>query len=77
MNWMTAWYSMKQGLKVRRHHWKPPAYWEIRGTELLIHTKQGHEINFREVANMGLVVGSLACDDWEVVEDEDVREESV
>lgn len=75
MNWTSAWISMKEGLKVRRHHWT--GYWHIAGTELMIHTSSGTEINFREVRDFGMNLCQMCCDDWEVVEDENVPEESV
>lgn len=68
MNWTSTWISMKQGLKVRRHHWK--GYWRIAGGELIIHTAQGNDINFREVSDFGMNLCQMCCDDWEVVEEE-------
>ena len=77
MNWTTAWLSMMQGHKVKRHNWKK-AYWRINGKELIIHTEQGSDINFREVNDLGMMLNVTCCDDWEtVVEDEDVSEKSV
>lgn len=77
MNWTTAWISMKQGYKVKRKHWNK-AYWRISGKELIIHTEQGNDINFREVSDLGMNLCQMCCDDWEVVEEsENVSEESV
>lgn len=75
MNWTSAWISMKQGLKVRRHHWK--GYWRIAGGELIIHTVQGNDINFREVSDFGMNLCQMCCDDWEVVEEENVQEKAI
>lgn len=66
MNWTTAWITMKQGKKVRRHGWKK-AYWYISGTELLIHKENGEELNFRKVKNIGMMLCVTCCDDWETV----------
>lgn len=76
MNWTSAWVSMKQGHKVKRHHWKK-AYWRICGKELMIHTEQESDINFREVNNVGMMLNVMCCDDWEVVEEENVQETAV
>lgn len=77
MNWTTAWLTMKQGHKVKRHHWKN-AYWRIGAGELMIHTEQGSDINFREVSDMGMFISLMCCDDWEVVEEnDDVSEKRV
>lgn len=77
MNWTTAWLTMKQGHKVKRHHWKN-AYWRIGARELMIHTEQGSDINFREVSDMGMFISLMCCDDWEVVEEnDDVSEKRV
>lgn len=77
MNWTTAWLTMKQGYKVKRHHWKN-AYWHIAARELMIHTEQGSDINFREVSDMGMFISLMCCDDWELVEENDgVSEKSV
>lgn len=77
MNWTSAWLSMAQGYKVKRHHWKK-AYWRIAARELMIHTEQGSDINFREVSDMGMFISLMCCDDWEVVEEnDDVSEKSV
>ena len=77
MNWTTAWLTMKQGYKVKRHHWKN-AYWHIAARELMIHTEQGSDINFREVSDMGMFISLMCCDDWELVEEnDDASEKSV
>ena len=66
MNWTTAWLTMKQGHKVKRRGWKD-AYWHISGTELLIHMKNGEEVNFRKVTDIGMMLSVTCCDDWEQV----------
>lgn len=55
---------MKQGHKVKRRGWKD-AYWHISGTELLIHMKNGEEVNFRNVTDIGMLLSVTCCDDWE------------
>lgn len=75
MNWTTAWLTMKQGYKVKRPHWKD-AYWRIAGTELIIHTESGNEINFREVKDIGLMLNLTCCDDWEQVAESPKREDT-
>lgn len=68
MNWTTAWISMNQGYKVKRRGWKD-AYWYISGTELLIHMKNGEEVNLRKVKDIGMMLNVTCCDDWgQVVE---------
>lgn len=66
MNWTTAWLTMKQGHKVKRRVWKD-AYWHISGTELLIHTENGEEVNFRKVKDIGMMLNVTCCDDLEQV----------
>ena len=64
------------GPESKVHHWK--GYWRIAGGELIIHTAQGNDINFREVSDFGMNLCQMCCDDWEVVEEnENVSEESV
>ena len=43
------------------------AYWHISGTELLIHMKNGEEVNFRKVTDIGMMLSVTCCDDWEQV----------
>ena len=69
MNWTTAWLTMKQGYKVKRHGWKK-AYWRIAGTEVIIHTEGDAELNFREVTDIGMMLNVTCCEDWEQVLEE-------
>lgn len=51
---------------MKRRGWKD-AYWHISGTELLIHTENGEEVNFRKVKDIGMMLNATCCDDWEQV----------
>ena len=69
MSWASAWVSMMQGHKVRRRCWGKAAYWKIAGNEVMMHSSDGTNLNFREVSDMAKFLGVTCCDDWEVVED--------
>lgn len=75
MNWTTAWLNMMLGHKVRRTCWRKGSYWKIAGGEVIMHTADGADLNFRNTTNMAKFLGVTCCDDWETV-CEDVPEDA-
>lgn len=82
MKWAEALKAMKQGRKIKSRLWgllRPGenVYFYMNGSELMLHTDKGKDVSIKDVEYWELVlIGADACG-WEVVEDEDVREESV
>lgn len=76
MNFAGALFALKQGHKVKRHHWI--GYWaatdefdpDSNDTKAIImHTWDGKEIDIKKTNDIFYTLSNCACDDWEIVED--------
>jgi len=67
MNFASALFAMERGHRVRRSHWS--GYWCIESGELLIHCRDGRDLNLRESEDMVYTLRNISCDDWEIVKD--------
>lgn len=72
MNFASALISMKQGYKVGRKHWE--GYWYLVQAEteddhidqIIIHEKDGNELNLLDTDDILFTLSNIACDDWEI-----------
>ena len=66
MNFATALFNMSRGHKIKRKHWK--GYWYLKDGEVIMHTREGKELNIKETNDIMYTLGNCACDDWEMIE---------
>ena len=74
MNFASAFISLQRGHKIRRHHWK--GYWYLENnTEIVMHTWDDRDINLRCSNDILYTVSNMACDDWEIADDDGATKE--
>lgn len=84
MNFAGALFAIQRGHKVKRKHWT--GYWMVgpykvvtpdgKAGELLsikMHTYDGKVVDIRNTTDIFYTLSSMACDDWEIVEDWDKK----
>lgn len=73
MNFASALFSLQRGHKIKRKHWG--GYWFLKNKDIILHTYDGNEINFRDVKDLLYTLGNCACDDWEIADTYHVSKE--
>ena len=73
MSFAAAVFALQRGHKVRRRHWT--GYWVMDGKEVIMHTHDGKEINIRESEDMLYTLSNMACDDWEIADEDHATRE--
>lgn len=55
---------MKKGMKVKLPSWAGYWYWSKEKQTIIIHTKNGEEMDIRETQVVDYTFSNVACDDW-------------
>ena len=74
MDFRHAWFHLLNGKRVRLSHWA--GYWEWKNNTIMIHTREGEVLDIRDTDNVAYTFSNIATNDWEVAEEESVKEES-
>ncbi len=74
MNFTSALFSLKRGHKIKRHHWT--GYWYLdTNHEVIMHTFDDHIVNIRNSNDILYTLENIACDDWEICDNEHAEKE--
>lgn len=55
---------MKKGMKVKLPSWAGYWYWSMEKQTIIMHTKNGEEMDIRETQVVDYTFSNVACDDW-------------
>ena len=72
MDFKEAYEALKQGAKIKRQHWR--GYWMKENGTITMHCKDGSVIPFTETEDIFVNLDNIVADDWELLEDCDVKE---
>lgn len=59
--------AMKIGYKVKLPSWSGYWYWDAEKETVMMHTKDGEEIDIRDTKQVEYTLKNIARDDWEMV----------
>ena len=68
MNFASALFALRRGHKIKRKHWT--GYWILENNEVYMHTFDGKVINIRESEDILYTLENMACNDWEIADDD-------
>lgn len=74
MKFAEAFKCMKQGAKVKLPSWGGFWLWDPEKKTIIIHTKDGEEMDIRETQVVDYTFSNVACDDWVVVDNQNCPE---
>lgn len=74
MNFKEAFKAMKQGAKVKLPSWGGYWYWSKEKQTIIMHTKDGQELDIRETQNPEYTFSNIACDDWVLADNQNCPE---
>ncbi|MCI6535123.1 DUF2829 domain-containing protein [Bariatricus sp. SGI.161] len=69
MNFVEALKAMKNGAKVKLPSWGGYWYWDEEKQTIMMHTKDGKELDIRETQRVEYTLSNVASDEW-VISDE-------
>lgn len=69
-----AFKAMKQGAKVKLPSWGGYWFWSKEKQTIIIHTKDGEEIDIRETQTPDYTFGNICSDEWTVADGENCPE---
>lgn len=72
MNFKEAYEALKQGAKIKRPHWR--GYWVKENGTITMHCKDGSVVPFLETDDIFVDLDNIVADDWELLEDCDVKD---
>lgn len=64
MNFKQAFELMKQGKKVKLPSWGGYWYWDAEKETIIMHTKDGVEMDIRETQRVGYALNNICSDEW-------------
>ena len=70
MNFVEALKAMKNGAKVKLPSWGGYWYWDEEKQTIMMHTKDGKELDIRETQRVEYTLSNVASDEW-MIADED------
>ena len=74
MNFASALFSLRRGHKIRRKHWT--GYWQLgEDNEVYMYCYDGRILNIRESEDILYTLENMACDDWEIADDDHTANE--
>ena len=74
MNFASALFSLRRGHKIRRKHWI--GYWELgEEGEVYMHRHDGRILNIRESEDILYTLEKMACNDWEIADNDHAANE--
>ena len=73
MNFASALFALRRGHKIKRKHWT--GYWILENNEVYINTFDGKVINIRESEDILYTLENMACNDWEIADEDHAYKE--
>jgi hypothetical protein len=64
MTFKTAWELLNEGKPIKRPYWD--GYWIKEDSDVIIHLKEGYNINLLDTDDVMFTLSHMACDDWEL-----------
>ena len=68
MKFSEAFECMKQGAKVKLPSWGGFWFWDPEKKTIIMHTKDGEEMDIRETLVVDYTFSNVACDDWVIAD---------
>lgn len=69
-----AFEAMKNGAKVKLPSWGGYWYWDPAKDTIMMHTKDGEELDIRETQRVAYTTLNICSDEWQVADDENCPE---
>lgn len=69
-----AYMLMKQGMKVKLPNWGGYWYWDTEKKTIMIHTKDGEELDIRQTDRPEYTFDNIASDEWQIADEENCPE---
>lgn len=66
MNFKEAFELMRQGTKVKLPSWGGYWYWDDDKQTIVIHTKDGEELDIREIQRVEYTMANILSDEWQI-----------
>lgn len=66
MNFKEAFMLMKQGTKIKLPSWGGYWYWNDDKQTIIIHTKDGEELDIRETQRVEYTMANILSDEWQI-----------
>lgn len=66
MNFKEAFRLMKQGTKVKLPSWGGYWYWDDNKQTIVMHTKDGEELDIRETQRVEYTMANILSDEWQI-----------
>lgn len=74
MKFSEAFECMKQGAKVKLPSWGGFWFWDPEKKTIIMHTKDGEEMDIRETQVVDYTFSNVACDDWVIADNQNCPE---
>lgn len=74
MNFKKALEAMMAGAKVKLPTWGGYWYWDAEKKTIMLHLKDGSEMNIREMQDVAYTMSNIAHDDWMIADEENCPE---
>lgn len=74
MKFDRAFKLMKQGAKLKLPSWSGYWYWSTEKQTIIMHTKDGKELDIRETQIPDYTFSNIACDDWNLADGQNCPE---
>lgn len=74
MKFSEAFECMKQGVKVKLPSWGGFWFWDPEKKTIIMHTKDGEEMDIRETQVVDYTFSNVACDDWVIADNQNCPE---
>lgn len=70
MTFTQAFDEMRAGAKVKLPSWGGYWFWDADKQTIIIHTKDGRELDIREMENVGSTMDNICSDEWMIADEE-------
>lgn len=70
MNFVDALKLMRDGKKVKLPSWGGYWYWDEEKQTIIMHTKEGNELDIRETQRVEYTLGNVCSDEWIIADEE-------
>lgn len=74
MTWREAFEAMKKGVKVKLPSWGGYWFWSKERKTIMMHTKDGEEIDIRQTQNPNYTFSNICSDEWVIADEENCPE---
>ena len=74
MMFSDAYMLMKQGMKVKLPNWGGYWYWDAEKKTIMMHTKDGEELDIRQTDRPEYTFDNIASDEWQIADEENCPE---